>query len=224
MNEPALIDLLRTELAAGGPELDDKALGRLVDHARLLVKWNRAVRLVGSTDTATLARRHILESLALLPYIHEPRGSLLDIGSGNGYPAIPLKCALPDLRVALMEPTMRKAVFLRTVISDLGLTDAEVFRARVDRPGDLSRHGRWDCITMRAVAAIPAVMTGATSALRPSGRLLFMVGDAGRDQVLKLMRDPLALLGESRLPGTRGSHLVVIGSAGPLIEPSETVH
>jgi 16S rRNA (guanine527-N7)-methyltransferase len=224
MNDAPLQSLLQAELDQAQINLPDGAVERLLMHARLLVKWNKAVRLVGSTEAETLVRRHIVESLALLPFIHEPRGGLLDIGSGNGYPAIPLKCALPDLRLAMMEPTMRKAVFLRTVIADLRLTDAEVLRDRVDRPADLARYGKWDCITMRAVAAIPSIMTGAPAALRPGGRLLFMVGDAGRDQVLRGLRGDLSVLGDSRLPGTKGSHLVVVG-AGTIVPPgSETVH
>src|SRR5688572_28795889 len=167
MNEATLRSLLQAELTKSSVELPEGAVDRLLLHARLLQKWNKAVRLVGSTDPEEIVRRHIMESLALVPFIHEPRGGLIDIGTGNGYPAIPLKCALPHLRLAMMEPTMRKAVFLRTVAADLQLTDATVLRDRVDRPADLARYGKWDCITMRAVAAIPAIMAGAPSALRP---------------------------------------------------------
>jgi len=224
MLDPQLLTLLQGELAAANLSLGEEAIARLYDHVRLLVKWNKAVRLVGSTDAGTLVSRHIMESLALIPFIHEPRGSLLDIGSGNGYPAIPLKCALPDLRLAMMEPTMRKSVFLRTVIADLGLTDAEVIRDRVDRPADLARHGRWDCITMRAVAAIPAVMGGAQQALRPGGRLLFMVGEEGRDQILRALTADLTVFGDARFPGRRASHVVVVGFGGRPEPASETVH
>jgi 16S rRNA (guanine527-N7)-methyltransferase len=224
MNDARLRSLLQAELSHAAIDLPDGAIERLLLHASLLVKWNKAVRLVGSTDPETIVRRHIVESLALLPFIHEPRGGLLDIGSGNGYPAVPLKCALPDLRLAMMEPTMRKAVFLRTVVADLRLTDAEVLRDRVDRPADLARYGKWDCITMRAVAAIPAIMTGASVALRPGGRLLFMVGDAGRDQVLRGLRGALTVLGDSRLPGTKASHLLVVGAGAVMPPGSETIH
>src|SRR5688572_19869217 len=224
MLDPQLLSLLQGELASANLPLGEEAVARLYAHARLLVKWNKAVRLVGNTDPETLVSRHIMESLALIPFIHEPRGSLLDIGSGNGYPAIPLKCALPDLRLAMMEPTMRKSVFLRTVIADLKLTDAEVLRTRIDRPVDLTRYGRWDCITMRAVAAIPAVMGGAPQALRSGGRLLFMVGDEGRDQILRALTPDLSVLGDVRSPGRHSSHVVVVGLGKGTAPDSETVH
>ena len=75
--------LLESEAAKAGIAVPGHALEPLRRHYALLVKWNRAVRLVGSTDANTVVRRHILESLALLPHLHQPAGSLLDIGSGN---------------------------------------------------------------------------------------------------------------------------------------------
>jgi 16S rRNA (guanine527-N7)-methyltransferase len=224
MDDATLRSLLQAELARTSAELPERAVDRLLLHAHLLRKWNKAVRLIGSTDPEEIVRRHIMESLALVPFIHEPRGGLIDIGSGNGYPAIPLKCALPDLRLAMMEPTMRKAVFLRTVAADLRLTDVTVVRDRVDRPADLARYGKWDCITMRAVAAIPIIMAGAPAVLRPGGRLLFMVGENGRDQILRGLGSGLELLGDVRFAGMRASHLVVVGLLRSTPATSETVH
>ena len=214
--------LLEAEVRKAELNLGAAAMDRIEAHYRLLVKWNRAVRLVGDLDPATLVRRHVLESLALLPYLQERRGSLLDIGSGNGYPAIPLKCVLDELRVGMMEPTERKSIFLATVVRELGLTDCDVIRARVDRPKDLSRLGRWDCITIRAVAALPAVMMGGGSALRPGGRILFMVGEAGRQGILQHLAPPLELIASNQLPNSRASYIVVVGI--PSTTSTGTVH
>jgi len=203
--------LLEAETRKAGLGLTRTILDRLEGHYRLLVKWNRAVRLAGDVDPQVVVRRHFMESLALLPLIHEPRGSLLDIGSGNGFPAIPIKCVLTDLRVGMLEPTLRKSVFLATVAQELKLKECEVTRSRVDRPQDLARLGRWDCITMRAVAAIPAVLAGAPSALRPQGRVLFMVGEAGRAEILRRLAAPLELVTCQPLANADASYLVVIG-------------
>lgn len=222
MRQPEFRSLLQAESSKVGLSLEDRCLDRLTAHYQLLVKWSRAVRLVGSTDPATIIGRHILESLALLPYVPEPRGSLLDIGSGNGFPAIPLKCALPDLRLGMVEPTVRKGAFLTTAIAHLELADAEVIRGRVDKHRDLARLGRWDCITMRAVAAIPAVLAGAGQALRPGGRLLFMVGAEGRDEIYRRLTPKLELVAVHQLPDCRASFIAVVTlSRG---ECSKTVH
>ena len=214
--------LLEAETRRAGLSLDRETLDRLEGHYRLLVKWNHAVRLVGDADPEVVVRRHLMQSLALLPFIRERQGSLLDIGSGNGFPAIPLKCALGDLRLCMLEPTLRKSQFLATVGRELGLRDCEVIRQRVDRPQDLARHGRWDSITMRGVAAIPAVMKGATAALRPGGRVLFMVGEAGRSEILRHLADPLELVASHPLPSTDSSYIVAVGVATN--SSSETVH
>ena len=201
--------------------LSAACVDKLVAHYWLLTKWNRAVRLVGDTDPQVVVRRHIMESLALIPFIHEPSGSLLDIGSGNGYPAIPLKAAMDQLRLAMLEPTVRKGAFLNAAISEAHLTDASVIRGRVDRPKDLARWGRWDCISMRAVAAIGPVLDGAAQALRPSGRVLLMLGAAGREQAISRMSGPLRLIVDSRLPETRASWIVVAELADVT---KETIH
>ena len=220
MAEDRFRSLLEAEAASNGLSLDARCLDRLAGHYRLLAKWNRAVRLLGDADPEIVVRRHVMESLSLLPFIHEKRGALLDIGSGNGYPAIPLKCALPGLRVMMLEPTMRKSIFLGHTIHELGLADTSVVRERVDRPHDLSRLGRWDCITMRAVAAIPAIMEGGPAALRPQGRIVLMVGEAGRAEVLRRIIPPLALIEEKRFPHTQRSFIMVIGRTNGPADPS----
>ena len=214
--------LLETEAHKAGMALPRAGLDSIEAHYRLLVKWSRAVRLVGDLDPLAVVRRHVLESLALLPYIQERRGSLLDIGSGNGFPAIPLKCMLPDLRLGMMEPTLRKSLFLSTVVQELGLADCEVIRARVDRPQDLARMGRWDCITMRAVAVIPAVMAGGAPALRPGGRILFMVGEAGRVEILRHLKHPLELIASNQMPSSRAAYIVAVWT--PSTTAPGTIH
>jgi len=169
--------------------------------------------LIGTTDPAEVVRRHTLESLALLPHIPLEAGSLLDIGSGNGFPGLVIKCVREDLELVLLEPTHRKAVFLEQVVVALGLERVQIMRARVDRPGDLLLPGkpaRWGCITMRAVSAFDPVMRGARDALRPGGRLLLPVGRAGREEVLGLMGAGLKIAAEVRLPHRDSSWLLVI--------------
>ncbi|MFQ5701031.1 MAG: 16S rRNA (guanine(527)-N(7))-methyltransferase RsmG [Acidobacteriota bacterium] len=205
--------LLEEELAGAGIAVSSGCLERLAAHFRLLERWNRSVRLVGSTEASVVARRHMVESLLLLPFIAEPAGSLLDIGSGNGFPAVALKCALPALRLVMMEPTARKAAFLQVLLAELDLSHATVVRDRVDRASDLARHGRFDCITMRAVAAIRPVLDGAVAALRPAGRLIFLVGESGADLIAEYLRPPLELLERRLIPGRRASYIVVVGLA-----------
>ena len=203
--------ILKAEVSAGDLSFSEDCLEKLARHYDLLVKWNPAVRLVGSTDPRIVARRHTLESLVLASHVPRPDGTLLDIGSGNGFPAIPLKCALPSLAVTMMEPMLKKSVFLETAVSEMGLTGTRVLRERADSAGDLTRHGRWNAITMRAVAVVPLVMTTAPETLAPGGRLLFMVGQAGLDQVRSLTLPPLRVVAVVPLPRRSASWLVSVG-------------
>lgn len=212
--------ILVSESRRLGLNLEEKALGQLCAHYRLLVKWSRAVRLVGSLEPEEVARRHVIESLSLLPYISEPRGSLLDIGSGNGYPALPLKCFMPELRLQMVEPTQRKGLFLQHSAREMGLSDTTVVRARVDHARDLVRMGRWDCITMRAVAAIPLLMASGHHALRPAGRILLLLGERGRREALDLLVPPMRLVADAQPPAAPDSYLVAVELSTSRSEPS----
>ena len=205
--------LLEAEAGRAGLELTKAHFDRLQAHYALLEKWNRAVRLIGTTEPDEVVRRHTLESLALVPFVPADSDSLLDIGSGNGFPAIPVKCVLENLRLVMMEPVAKKVTFLEQVIATLAIKDASVLRARIDKPGDLrgeTDDANWDCITMRAVAAIPSVMRGCPDALRPGGRLLVLTGESGRTEIRRLLRPPLELMAEQRLPHMRASYIVAI--------------
>lgn len=203
--------LLEAEAGRSGLSLSPQCLDRLTTHYRLLSKWNAAVRLTGNPDPQVVVGRHISDSLALVPHLHDPRGTLLDIGSGNGFPGVVLKCVCPDLRLTMLEPTIRKSVFLSEVISELGLTEARVLRARVDRRPDLIRLGHWDQITLRAVAAITTLVASGADVLNPGGRILLLVGDARRAEAIRSLRPPLELLSDIKRPAMRSSYILSIG-------------
>lgn len=143
----AAIDLLRT----GGVVLGEAALGRLHDHVRLVEEWNRVVSLVSASDLPHLLDRHTVDSLSLVPVLLREgvgEGLLLDVGSGGGFPAIPLLIALPGLRAVLVERSERKAGFLRKAVAALGLAGAEV------RSGEFPKAAegiRADVLTARAI-------------------------------------------------------------------------
>ena len=100
----------------------------LAAYLALLGRWGTAVDLLGDMDEEELLAGHVREALAALPWLSE-EGALLDVGSGNGFPAVPLLLARPRLRGVLLEPRERRWAFLCEVVRELGL-DAEVVRSR----------------------------------------------------------------------------------------------
>ena len=134
-----------------GKEPGKEALQRVQGHLSLVRQWNPMISLVSEGDVAFLEERHLIDSLSLIPYVvrhcgHE--GGLLDIGSGGGFPAIPIKCLLPEIPMVLVERSMRKAGFLQRVAATLGLKGIEIIHGSFPEavPKVDAR-----CITARAV-------------------------------------------------------------------------
>jgi 16S rRNA (guanine527-N7)-methyltransferase len=144
----------------GGPQRDRESWTRRVREAgvaaplaerlgaylEMLGRWGSAVDLLGTMSAAELISGHLLESLAALPFV-PASGTLLDIGSGNGFPAIPLLLGRPAVRGVLLEPRERRWAFLREVVRELGL-EAEVRRERVAE----HRGPAYTAVTVRGVA------------------------------------------------------------------------
>jgi 16S rRNA (guanine527-N7)-methyltransferase len=148
------------ELKALGLELAEDQWQQLAEHMALVAEWNDVLSLVSECDVGQLWERHVLDALALAPWVKaaaDVEGLLLDIGSGGGFPAVPLKVAFPKLGVAMIERSTRKAGFLRKVVAALELRRVEI----VAEPFRESA-GRWkpDVITARAVEKVERVMRG----------------------------------------------------------------
>ena len=163
----------------------DRGLGELdLDPARLrapllayrdeLVRWNGAYNLTAVRDPAQMVSRHLLDSLVLLPALHDiPVTRLLDVGSGAGLPGIPLAIARPDWHVTLLDSNGKKARFLRHAVRMLGLDNAEVVECRVE---DHAAGSPYDAIVSRAFGALGDFLDATGSLLAPGGHWLAMKG------------------------------------------------
>lgn len=125
---------LAQQLAQGvlqlGFTLPAGAQQRLLEYLALLQKWNRVYNLTAVREAPRMVRQHLLDCLAAAP--HVGAAAILDVGSGAGLPGIPLALALPDSRVTLLESSHKKAAFLRQVVMELKLLNAEVVCERVE--------------------------------------------------------------------------------------------
>src|SRR5439155_27065205 len=117
-----------TLLKIAGPSglsLSEQELRRFEIHYHLLRRWSRRMNLTGLKDDSTIVRRHFLEPIAIADLLDDG-GRLVDIGSGCGFPAVPLKILRPGLELVLVESSEKKSAFLRALIRELGLTEARV--------------------------------------------------------------------------------------------------
>ncbi len=127
--------------------IDPGLHGGLARYLALLARFESAVDLIGRVGADTLINEHVRESLAGVEFLPES-GTILDIGSGNGFPAVPLLLARPRMRSVLLEPRERRWAFLRTVVRELALT-AEVRRERLEE----HTGSAYDAVTVRALGS-----------------------------------------------------------------------
>jgi len=210
-----LSDPLRTAISQGcsvlNPELDDAAVEKFVVFIRLLEKWNRVTNLTAVRDPLQMVTRHILDSLAVIPFL--TRGSLLDVGSGAGLPGVPIAIARPGLDVTLLDANAKKLRFVRQAAAELGLDNVQVVQARMQeyQPGR-----SFDMVISRAVASLDELYQQTVHLLRPGGRMLFMKG-AVPEQEIGALQDGRAGLHIERLniPGLAAErHLLWLETTG----------
>jgi 16S rRNA (guanine527-N7)-methyltransferase len=151
-------------LALPGP-----AQSRLLDYLELLALWNRAYNLTGVRDPLEMVARHLLDSLAMLPYV---RGtSLADLGSGAGLPGIPLAIARPGLQVTLIDSNGKKTRFLREARRTLSLANVRVEQARAE-----DFFGAFDTVAARAFAGLADMLAAGGHLMARDGRCLALKG------------------------------------------------
>jgi len=180
------------------PDFSSDQMEKLNRYADMLVEWNRRVHLISRADEQRVWTHHLLPSLIVLKLTELPAGgSLLDLGSGGGLPGLPLKMARPDLSVVLVESVRKKALFLKRVVEELGLTGIAVINERLE-PG---REARWglgekiDVVTARAVAEVNVLWELSVRLLRPGGALITWKGDQEENEFRQFQKQ-LSLSGE----------------------------
>jgi 16S rRNA (guanine527-N7)-methyltransferase len=167
------------------------ALGTACRYAELLATDGVTRGLIGPRETERLWDRHLL-NCAVVAELLPAQGSLVDIGSGAGLPGIVLAMLRPSLAVTLLEPLLRRSVFLEECVAELGLANTTVLRARAE---DKASAGiRADIATARAVAPLDRLIGWAAPLLRPGGQLLAIKGQSAAEE-LAAARPVLSRLG-----------------------------
>jgi 16S rRNA (guanine527-N7)-methyltransferase len=183
IGSPEWSRLIIAGAALGGLDLGADQVDLFARHAQELLRWNAVTNLTAITDAEAIARDHFLDSLAPAGLI--ARGSdLLDVGTGGGFPGLPLHIVIPDLRTTLLEAVRKKASFLRHVVRKLGLKRIQVVHARVEDLARQPEHARrYDVILSRAVGALPMLVRAILPMLKARGRLIALRGGGSRAEI-----------------------------------------
>jgi 16S rRNA (guanine527-N7)-methyltransferase len=173
-------DALQARLEQGIAELGltvpAEALPRLLDYQALLERWNVAYNLTAVRDPAEMITRHLLDSLAILPYVQG--ATLADLGTGPGLPGIPLAIVAPGREILLVDSNGKKVRFLREAIRALKLEGVRAVQSRVE-----DVQGQFDCITARAFASLADMLGWGGHLLAPGGVWLAMKGKRPDDEL-----------------------------------------
>lgn len=141
-----------------------------------LKKWNKKINLTAITEERDSVIKHLLDSLSYIKaFTPAPGLRLLDMGSGAGFPAIPLKIAAPDISITMVESVKKKTSFLRHIVRTLPLTGVEVLDKRMEELPD-SYHSSFDIVTARAFAEMPEALGHGVMFLKSGGRMILSRG------------------------------------------------
>jgi 16S rRNA (guanine527-N7)-methyltransferase len=160
---------LEQGIAALGLTLPADAVERLLDYQALLERWNATYNLTAIRDPAEMVTRHLLDSLAILPFVQGK--TLADLGTGPGLPGIPLAIAAPGRQILLVDSNGKKVRFLREAIRALKLDGVRALQSRVE-----DVEGQYDCVTARAFASLADMLAWGGHLLAPGGIWLAMKG------------------------------------------------
>jgi len=179
-------DRLTRRAKSAGITLEKPLIDGLETYYQLLSKWNAKINLTafkltpGGEDAAI--DRLLIEPVIAASYVPENARTLLDAGSGGGSPALPLKLAAKNLALRMVEVKMRKAVFLREAVRELGLRDAEVETSRFEELLPRAElHEALDLVSIRAVRIETRTLNTLQAFLRPGGKLLLFRGSSKND-------------------------------------------
>ena len=211
MVKKGLRSRLERRATRAGLEVPERLIDRLCLYLDLLHRWNARMNLTALDDRESGLDRLIIEPLVAVRHLPSRKAKIVDVGSGGGSPAIPLKLAAPDTSLLMVESKTRKAAFLREVVRQLELERTSVetgrYEALLTRP---ELHEAHDALTIRAVRIEERVLRGLQAFIKPGGDLLLFRAGGGRWDVPRDLQPPLTWQATYPLVESLRSRLVVL--------------
>jgi len=201
-----------------GVRMSAAQLAALARYEQELLDWNSRINLTAIRSSQEIRTKHFLDSLTcLLAFRETPPERLIDVGSGAGFPGIPLKVLYPKMQLTLVESVGKKADFCRYVAKTLALDGVEVVQERVEVLGQLPAHReQYDWALARAVAAMPVLVEFLLPLVRVGGRALAMKGESGpaeaqtAERAMHMLGGHLRQLVPVHLPGVAEERYLVV--------------
>ena len=184
-----LYGYLREQTAAFGLTLDDTAIERLQKYSALLREWNEKMNLTAITDPDEIVIKHFLDCLMIFKNSEIPEGtSVIDVGTGAGFPGMVMKIARPDIKLTLLDSLNKRLVFLGEVLKELGL-EAQIVHSRAEEGGKKPElREKHDLSTARAVAKLNVLAEYCLPYVKVGGRFIAMKGPSAPEETEAAIR------------------------------------
>lgn len=199
-----MLQELTQGVEALGLSLDTQQLARLLKLQQQLIKWNSAFNLTAITDEQQVLRLHLLDSLAIVPLWRFDK--TLDVGTGAGFPGLPLAIALPDQEFHLLDSNSKKVRFIRQQIHQLDLKNVTAFHCRIQQ----HQPQGYDCVVSRAFASMADMVELTDPLLAPGGHWMAMKGVYSQEEVDSLPGSVIEVdCHQLKVPGVDASRCLV---------------
>ena len=206
--ERALHEFLVASARALDISLTEQQAEQFLVYLSLLLTWNRTTNLTSITDPFEVVSKHFVDSLTALKAFNFPlAGVVIDVGSGAGFPGIPLKLVKNDLRLLLVEPSLKKCAFLRSVLGTLKLDSVSVYSGGLQQYAADESHLLADVIAVRALR-LEEIVEAAALILKPNGHLLLYQTEKTAERPSSVFR--LVSHHDFSLPMNHGSRVVTV--------------
>lgn len=199
-------------------QLSERQLAALMTYEKELLEWNQKFNLTAIRDAESIRTKHFLDSLSCtLAWKSSPPTQLIDVGTGAGFPGIPLKILYPTMKLTLVESVGKKAMFCQHIVRVLGLESVEVVQARAEDIGQNPQHReKYDWAVARAVANLHVLSEYLIPLVKVGGNILAQKGESGpaeaqsAEEAMKLLGGKLKQLIPVHLPGVADDRYLVI--------------
>ena len=210
--------LVREAQALFNVHITGRQVMSLLTYEKELLEWNRKFNLTAIRDSESIRTKHFLDSFScVLAWKATPPNRLIDIGTGAGFPGLPLKILYPSMKVTLIESVGKKAMFCQHVVSVLGLEHVDVIQARAEELcRDPQHREKYDWAVARAVASLDVLSEYLLPFVKMGGAMLAQKGESGpaeaqsAEKAMKLLGGKLRQLIPVNLPGVADDRYLVL--------------
>ncbi len=210
--------LVQDALALFNVHISGRQMISLITYEKELLEWNQKFNLTAIRDVESIRTKHFLDSFScVLAWKAAPPTRLIDVGTGAGFPGVPLKILYPNLKLTLVESVGKKAMFCQHIVRVLGLEHVEVVQARAEELGQNANHReKYDWAVARAVANLHVLSEYLIPLVKVGGTMLAQKGESGpaeaqsAEQTMKLLGGKLKQLIPVNLPGVADDRYLIL--------------